>query len=138
MMDGDFPYIIPLNFGFTFNEDQLILYFHSALTGKKINLLENNPKVGFEMDGAHQLITGEKACDYTFDFVSIIGSGQIEFINSSEDKKTALNLMMKHQSGLSDFDYPESKLNGIKVYRLIVLNYRVKQHLSFKQKPQSF
>ncbi len=137
MIDGSIPYILPLNFGFTFNDDQLILYFHSAISGKKITLLETNPQVGFEMDGGHHLITGDTACDYSFDFVSIIGDGQIEFINSSKDKKTALNLLMKHQSGLNDFDYPEVELNAVKIYRLKVTNYCVKQHTSVKQQSQS-
>jgi len=130
MIEDDVPYIVPLNFGFTFENDHLILYFHSALKGRKIKILETNPVVAFEMDGEHQLIAGNEACDYTFDFVSILGTGHIEFITQTKDKKTALNLLMHHQSGLSDFDYPQAALDGVSVYRLKVLEYSVKQHIS--------
>ena len=36
--NGDYPYIIPLNFGLDTNEEKIILYFHSALEGTKIDI----------------------------------------------------------------------------------------------------
>ena len=38
MVDGKIPYIVPMNFGYRDN----ILYFHSALSGRKIDILKNN------------------------------------------------------------------------------------------------
>lgn len=35
MNDGDFPYIVPLNFGLDVQGEQVYLYFHGALEGKK-------------------------------------------------------------------------------------------------------
>ena len=35
LVDGEFPYLIPLCFGYTLESGELALYFHSALQGKK-------------------------------------------------------------------------------------------------------
>jgi len=37
--DQGFPYVIPLNFGLDVVGDQVFLYFHSALKGKKLDLI---------------------------------------------------------------------------------------------------
>lgn len=42
--DEDYPYIVPLNFGYEF-EDDLVLYFHHGPEGHKNDLIEKNPKV---------------------------------------------------------------------------------------------
>ena len=48
--DEPYPYIVPLNYGVEIEDDQIILYFHSALEGRKIDLLKADPKVAFEID----------------------------------------------------------------------------------------
>ena len=37
--DG-WPYVIPMNFGYTWDEDGLMLYFHGGVKGKKIDSLK--------------------------------------------------------------------------------------------------
>ena len=44
------PYVVPLNFGYTWDDDGLTLYFHSGLKGKKIDALRADPRVCFELD----------------------------------------------------------------------------------------
>ena len=38
--DGDYPYIVPLNFGFDAEDGNITLYFHSALEGYKTDLFQ--------------------------------------------------------------------------------------------------
>ena len=128
LMDLDTPYIVPLNFGYTFTDQLDFLYFHSAHIGRKIDLIKANPNVCFEMDDKHQLITGDLACDYTYDFVSIIGTGKIEFIEKRSEKKNALDILMKHQSGKDGFTYSDAALDQVTVYRLKVYEVQIKQH----------
>lgn len=128
LVDHDTPYIVPLNFGVTFTDQLDVLYFHSAHIGRKIDLIKTNPKVCFEMDDKHQLITGDLACDYTYDFVSVIGTGVIEFIEERAEKINALDILMKHQSGKDDFTYSDAALDHVTVYRLKVSEYQVKRH----------
>ncbi|MHB1314346.1 MAG: pyridoxamine 5'-phosphate oxidase family protein [Christensenellales bacterium] len=44
MFDEDYPYVVPMNFGYEFGE-KLVFYFHSAKEGKKAGLLAKNPSV---------------------------------------------------------------------------------------------
>lgn len=43
-------YIVPLNFGYTKNDDKYTFYFHGAQEGRKMGLIQTSPEVGFEMD----------------------------------------------------------------------------------------
>jgi nitroimidazol reductase NimA-like FMN-containing flavoprotein (pyridoxamine 5'-phosphate oxidase superfamily) len=57
------PYTAPLNFGFEYKDGILTLYMHGARGGKKVDILNRNKQVCFEMDGEHALIPGRKpAC----------------------------------------------------------------------------
>ena len=53
--NGEYPYIIPLNFGLEADDNKIILYFHSALEGTKIEIIKREMKATFEMDGKHEL-----------------------------------------------------------------------------------
>ncbi len=99
MMDEGKLYIVPMNYGYVYEDGRLALYFHGAREGKKLNLIEKNPTVGFEMDGAHELAEGKTACQYSYYYASIIGNGRAKLITEAEEKSKALALIMKHQTG---------------------------------------
>ena len=42
--DGEYPYILPLNFGMEQAGEQIILYFHGATEGKKLDLIAKDPR----------------------------------------------------------------------------------------------
>ena len=44
MFDGEYPYVLPVNFGYEFEED-LIFFTHHAVVGYKNDLIKKNPKV---------------------------------------------------------------------------------------------
>ena len=71
--DAEYPYIVPLNFGIGKGEP-LTLYFHCAAQGKKLDLMQRDRRVSFEMDCAHQLVTGDLACDTTMEYESVCGN----------------------------------------------------------------
>ena len=50
-----YPYIVPMNFGLSVDEDKISLIFHSALEGMKLDLIRKDNRASFEMDGKHQL-----------------------------------------------------------------------------------
>ena len=50
LADGDFPYIVPLNFAYTVSGKQLDFYIHGALSGRKYELMKRCGKCSFEMD----------------------------------------------------------------------------------------
>ncbi len=59
IMDEGKVYIVPMNYGYEYEEGKLVLYFHGAREGKKLRLLGENPSVGIEMDGEHELVAGK-------------------------------------------------------------------------------
>lgn len=115
-------YIVPMNFGYTYENNQLVLFFHSAKEGRKISALQENSEVCFEMDCEHRLITADAACKYGYFFKSVIGYGKAVFIEDIEEKKTALSLLMKHQTG-QDFSFDAGMVNSVSVFKIIVHNY---------------
>jgi len=117
--DEEYPYIIPLNFGASNESPDLELFFHGAKEGKKLSLIQNNPKVSFEMDCSHKLITGEKACNYTMEYESVCGNGEIVMLEDHE-KVMALTHIMKQYSKETTFEFSENELKAITVFKLKV------------------
>ena len=59
------PYVVPLNFGYVLGPDgRLQLFFHCAAQGRKIRLLEADPRVCFEMDCQHHRLRPGKGAAY--------------------------------------------------------------------------
>ena len=48
-------YIVPLNFGYEKKDGVYTFYFHGAREGRKIDLMQASPRVGFEMDTGYAL-----------------------------------------------------------------------------------
>ncbi|GHV55120.1 pyridoxamine 5'-phosphate oxidase [Spirochaetia bacterium] len=133
MCDGDRPYVIPLNFGYEYNDGVLTLYFHGAREGRKIDILKKNNHVCFEMDGEHEFTVAENDCEYGFNFASIIGFGTLEFIEDKNEKSRGLSFLMKHQTGEDrEFFFDNATLNATMVCKVRVEEFTGKRRM----KPQ--
>ena len=117
--DSEYPYIVPMNFGFSRRGETLELYFHGANEGKKLSLLQQNNKVCFEMDCSHKLIEAEKACGYTMEYESVIGFGTVKILGDDE-KIQALAQLMKQYTAKNKNDFDEKYLKVITVFKLTV------------------
>ena len=53
--DDGYNYAVPLNYAFADNK----IFFHSALTGHKIDAVKNNDKVSFCVVGRHDVVAEE-------------------------------------------------------------------------------
>ena len=119
LVEGNMPYLIPLNF--VVEGD--CLYFHSATKGKKIEILNKNKNVCFEMDINAQIIAGETPCAWGMKYASVIGYGRAFFVNDHEEKIKALNLLMEKYVGRGNYTYPENivrktMIAGVKIDKL--------------------
>lgn len=128
LIDGDEPYIVPLNFGFETEEGNLVLYFHSASEGRKIDLIPRQSAVAFEMDTGHRLDGGEDACSYTFFYECVMGTGRIGIVDDREGKKHGLGIIMEHYAGRRTWDYDDSLLDRVSVLKLEVETISCKVH----------
>ena len=93
---GNEPYVVPVSFGY----DGEALFIHTATSGRKIEFMEANSRVCFELEASVALKTDEgDACNWTFEFESVIGYGTIIELDSAEEKSRGLNQIMLHYSG---------------------------------------
>lgn len=116
--DEEYPYILPINFGFERVGEGFVFYFHSAKQGKKLDLIRRDSRVSFELDGAHQLIEGEKACDYSMEYESVIGSGRAEILEGAE-KLHALKMIMRQYAGGREFEIKEPMAEAVAIFRVV-------------------
>ena len=125
---NDQPYIIPLNYGFSFEDDVLTLYFHGANKGRKLQIIAENKAACFEIDCDCALIEGDKACEYGYAYKSIIGTGKIVMLDTADEKTNGLNELMKHQTGKDQvYSFDEKTLEHVTVYKMVVEEFTGKE-----------
>ncbi len=113
MADENGPYMVPLSFGYRDN----YLYFHCAKEGRKLDILKKNNRVCFEIDADHEIVMSEKACKWGMKYKSVIGFGNVFFIEDVESKKKALGIIMRHYSGRS-FEFEEKEVNRVVIFKV--------------------
>ncbi len=116
--NGDFPYILPLNFGMEAADGRVELYFHGATAGRKYELIRRDDHAAFEMDCSHRLITDPEQGNCSMAYESVIGQGRITLLPEGE-KPAALERIMLHyrQEG---FAYSQAALPATTVFKLTV------------------
>ena len=120
MIDKDKPYIVPMNFGYSVRNQIVTLYFHSANEGRKIDVLKTNPNVCIEMDCGHKLLIGDTDCAYSMEYESLIGNGEVEFIENFEEKRSALTQIMKKYTSKDNFNFDEKAINRLTVFKIVL------------------
>lgn len=121
LFDEEYPYIVPLNFGKEVIDGQLYLYFHCAKEGTKLDLIRKNNKASFEMDCEHNILLYVERMSCTMGYESVIGQGEIEFVEGDEEKLRALRILM-NQYHSPDFQFNTAMVKGTTVFRLKVNN----------------
>ena len=128
LTDGDYPYIIPMNFGYQRVDGQAVFYLHSAGEGHKVSLFRKEQRCGFELDTHRQLKTGATACAFSMAYESIAGNGDLVELTDSAEKTAALRVIMSTYSDQSDWDFPEETLKKTCVFRLNVQAMSGRKH----------
>ena len=125
MYDEPFPYVVPLNFGYEWN-DELIFYFHCAHEGHKLDLIRSNPNVCIEVESDVELISGgDVACKYGASFASVIGRGRAELTEDVQEKIRGLSLFMKNQTG-REFNINEEMASTVEVIKVVISEFTAK------------
>ena len=122
---NDEPYVVPMNYGYTMEDGKLTLYLHSALKGKKLDMMRANPKVFFEIDCDLMPFEGKVACQYGLVYSSIMGRGTATIVEDVEEKKKAMSVLMKTQTG-KNFTFEDRLVSIVAVVRIDVAEYTAK------------
>ena len=129
IQDGKKVYVVPLNFGLLEEDGKYLFYFHCANEGRKLDLIRENPSVGFELDRGFELVTGQHAIHCTSKYQSVIGEGTIAEVEDDEEKVRGLNALMGQYTDKSDWTYPPAMLAEVTVLRLTVEELSCKENM---------
>jgi uncharacterized protein len=116
LSDEGRPYGAPLCFGFR----EGVLYLHSAPKGRKLAIIEKNPKVcvAFVADAAPR--PGASPCDWTMTYESVVGFGEAEILEDPSEKRVALGIIAARydRDWPETGDFPDAELRATAVIRV--------------------
>jgi uncharacterized protein len=117
------PYGVPLNYAYKDN----CIYFHCALTGHKIDNIDNNPKVSFCTVGNTKVLPSEFSTNY----VSVVAFGVASEVQGTERYNALVLLLEKFSPEFMEEGkkYIEKKDKATKVFKIEI------QHISGKRAP---
>lgn len=109
VFDHEYPYVVPMNFGYKIEKEFLKIYVHCAKEGHKVDLWNKNPNVSATFStfsnypDKHYMHTNH-------DFRSIMARGKIRLIDKKQDPKLfgeGFQLILKHNHRQpNDFSVP--------------------------------
>ncbi|MDR2855375.1 MAG: pyridoxamine 5'-phosphate oxidase family protein [Methanomicrobiales archaeon] len=122
------PYIVPLCYGFDYDNTSLVFYFHGATKGRKMELAKENPSVGFEIDTYIDTKTSKQACSFSIIYESMIGTGHLHIIEDVAEKVHCLNRIMFQFTGKEQWEYREEMLKKTTAFSLAVDSFTMKRN----------
>ena len=126
MVNGDEPYVLPMNYGYTLEDGQLTLYMHAAVQGRKLDLLQANPKVFFTLECDITPFEGERPCQYGITYAAVAGKGIAEIVEDVDQKIDAMTVLMRTQTG-KEFTFTEKLVSIVSVIRIRVTDFSAKR-----------
>lgn len=126
LADGDFPYIVPLNFAYTVVGRQIVFYVHGAMAGRKYELMKRNGKCAFEMDIPLKMECIAAKRDVTMRYKSVMGTAAITFLEGEEKQSAIDQILMNRYPETRNFDYNRAALARTAVAKLTVTGLTAK------------
>ncbi|MCT4586553.1 MAG: pyridoxamine 5'-phosphate oxidase family protein [Carboxylicivirga sp.] len=109
------PYVLPMNYGYKDN----VIYLHSAPDGRLIDIVNNNPNIciTFSIDNELVFQHPEVACSYRMTSKSVVAMGKVQWIEDMEEKREALDILMKTYSE-KQFKYSDPAVRNVKMWKI--------------------
>lgn len=128
LSDGDYPYIVPLNFAYTVEDEQVCFYVHGAQAGRKYEMLKANPKCSFEMDIPIEMDCIVAAKDVTMRYKSVMGKAVAEFLEGDDKFDAIDNVIMARYEETRNFEYNKAVVKNTAIIRLTVTEMTAKHN----------
>ena len=112
--DEDGPYIIAVNYLFFEGS----IYFHSGLSGRKMEALQADSRVCFLVDEVGPQVLWERGCGISQVYKSVVCFGKAEFVEGLLEKRGILERMVKKYVPSS---YPLSPMTDQNVKKTAVV-----------------
>ena len=126
LADGDFPYIVPLNFAYTVSDQQIEIYIHGAIAGRKYELMNRNKKCSFEMDIPLEMDCMVEKKDVTMRYKCVMGTADITFLEGEEKQNAIDHIIMNRYKETRNFDYNRKMVTVTAVAKLTVIDLTAK------------
>lgn len=111
-LNGGAPALIPLSFGYRIEAgERFVFYFHTALEGRKTECLKADARASLSVVGESRIELAEPVCRSTCRYESVIAEGRVEFVADPDEKRHALDLIMRQCGGSGTGDYPRPMLD---------------------------
>jgi ribosomal-protein-alanine N-acetyltransferase len=127
--DNGFPYVLPFNYGYSDNQ----IYIHCALTGKKIDLLRENPNVCFEIEQTAEIVKNDKACKWATTYRSIVGYGKIEILDDFAQKRKGLDIIMAHNGAPELIEFEPKQIDSVLILKIVIASMTGKQSSNWEK-----
>jgi len=125
------PYVIPMNYGYTFENDVLTLFFHGASEGRKIDIIRKNPLVCFEIDCDYRLNPDASPQRHAVKWESIVGTGTIEYVTDFNEKRMILGNMMRKFRRYNPLYRPnpltDDRVIHVTIWKLVLDEFQAKR-----------
>lgn len=130
MVEDGRPYVVPMHYGYQYENGVLTLYMHGAKEGRKCDILAKNPQVFIEIEtDVEDASGGDIPCNYGAFYASIMGDGKAAILTDTAEKIEALQILMRTQTK-RDFVITEQMSESVQVFRVVV------PHLTVKCRPK--
>lgn len=126
LADGEFPYIVPLNFAYQAVGNQIYFYVHGAMAGRKYELLQKNKVCSFEMDIPLQMECITEKKDVTMRYKSVMGKAAAEFLEGDEKQSAIDDIIMNRYESTRNFEYNKNAVARTAIVRLTVTELTAK------------
>ena len=123
MVDEGRAYIIPVNYGYR----EGCMYIHSAPAGKKIDLIRQNAEISFEVEEKVEITTGERACDWSTRYRSVIGHGHMEILSDDASKQLGLEVLMDQHGAPELKEFEPKNMKAMVILKLTIDSMTGKQ-----------
>ena len=135
--ENGYPQIIPMNFIFIDN----VIYMHSHTRGEKLQNIQKNDKVGFEVDKNLEFLPSyfsdpnDASLADTF-YISVVIKGKATIVTDKNEKTLALNGLMEKYQPEGGYEPINAQMNVLDEVAVIKINpnsirgkYKIGQNL---------
>lgn len=120
------PYVVPVSFGLDIVDEEVVLYFHGAISGLKADCIAQNNHICIETDIFYKAETTQTGI--TARYESVIGNGVVSKVDG-EEKLHGLRKLVEHY-GYNE--YPIERCRGLDnttVYKIVLSELMGKRNL---------
>jgi uncharacterized protein len=124
LCENNIPYVVPMNFAL----DNNVIILHMAKSGKKWDILNQNPHVCINWTLGEKIAWQdvEVGCSYRVKSKSVIVEGIAEFVEDNQEKESCMQKIMAQYSPMT-FKFSIPSINNVGVVKIRILAISAKK-----------